>query len=268
MGKLDKWLYSSPSDNGFHEVVTPENSDCKVSWIFRLNLPKNHSHKIQSNNLEFNAVVIKGKIEIFYEDKEYSLKTLDSFYIPGNSTIQISAVDDLIMYIGGSLYEGIGSFFIRKYSNNTPVGDIYQIHGKTPYKREVFFTLNSEIPASRLLCGFTKGEPGGWTSWPPHQHSEDLEEVYCYFNLPKPQSVFHFSYRYPGKPECVHSVSNGDFVIIPEGYHPTIAMPGICSTYYWVMSSFSHESRRFDLAIPDACFWESTSKDIFSSSKD
>lgn len=267
MDQLDKWLFSSPSTDGFHKVISPNNSDCKVSWIFRLNLPKNHSYTIDSNNLELNGIVIKGKIQIYYGSKEYSLGYLDSLYIPGNSKVKISAVDDLIMYIGGGPYEGIGNFFIRKYSATVPIGNIYQVHGKKPYKREVFFTLNPEVPASRLLCGITRGEPGGWTSWPPHQHSQDLEEVYCYFNLQKPQSVFHISYRFPGKIERVHTISDGDFVIIPEGYHPTIAMPGIRSTYFWVMSAFSHKSRRFDLAIPDTSFWDDPSKDIFSSNK-
>jgi hypothetical protein len=30
------WKFSSPENEGFHEVVTPDNSDGKVAWAFRL----------------------------------------------------------------------------------------------------------------------------------------------------------------------------------------------------------------------------------------
>jgi 5-deoxy-D-glucuronate isomerase len=47
-------------------------------------------------------------------------------------------------------------------------------------------TVNPEAPASRLIAGWTFGRPGGRTSWPPHQHEQDLEEVYAYFDMPPP----------------------------------------------------------------------------------
>jgi 5-deoxy-D-glucuronate isomerase len=40
-------------------------------------------------------------------------------------------------------------------------------------------------------------------------------------------------------------------VLVPRGYHPTVAMPGVRSTYFWVMSAFSRASRRYDLAVND-----------------
>ena len=59
------------------------------------------------------------------------------------------------------------------------------------------------MPSSRLLCGLTWGGNGSWTSWPPHQHEKDLEEVYCYFDMDAPKFGLHLSYLKSGEVEDV-----------------------------------------------------------------
>lgn len=248
------WKYNSSEEEGFHEIITPENSACKITWIFRLNLSKGNEYLLKKNKLELNGVVVEGKIVTCHSSEENILEKFDSFYLPEAEGLTIQALEDCSIFIGGSLYEGRGSFFVRKYDLSLPLGSIHQIHGKPPYKREVFMTIAQEDEGSRLICGITQGESGMWTSWPPHQHSKDLEEVYCYFDISKPQSAFHFSSRKEGEFEFIHSVSSGDCVIVPEGYHPTCGMPGVKSCYFWVMAAHKTVSRRYDLAINDPNF--------------
>ena len=112
-------------------------------------------------------------------------------------------------------------------------------------------TLDHGTPASRLIAGFTWSMDGAWTSWPPHQHEKDLEEVYCYFDMPEPAFGLHLSYLEAGKPGVVHKVVSGTFVEAPVGYHPTVASPGCRNAYFWVLGAHSRKSRRYDLAIPD-----------------
>lgn len=248
------WKYSSSNKEGFHTVISPENSAVKMTWIFRLNLHKGKSFKLLNNNLELNGMIFKGKSTINQNHNSHTLGIRDSFYLPAGEIVQITADEDMYMFIGGGPYEGVGNFFTRKYDLSLPPGEIHQIHGKPPYQREVFMAINQEMPGSRLICGITEGEEGKWTSWPPHQHSKDLEEVYCYFDIPKPAFALHLASRVPGEVEAVHSVSEGDCVIVPEGYHPTVGMPGVKSTYFWVMVAHSRESRRYDLALNDPHF--------------
>jgi 5-deoxy-glucuronate isomerase len=177
-----------------------------------------------------------------------------SIYIPAGEKLIIIAKTNVFMFIGGGPYEGIGEFFIRRYNLNLPKNDIHQVHGEPPFQREVFMTVNQETPASRIIAGVTSGDPGGWTSWPPHQHSNDLEEVYCYFNIPKPKFALHLSSRKPGIIEEIYTVSTGDCVIIPEGYHPTVGIPGVSSCYFWVMVAHSHKQRSYELAVTDPNF--------------
>ena len=252
--KLLNWKYTSPDSPGFHTVISPENSDCKTTWAFRLNLEKETQFLFFDEKLELNGVVISGTANIIFKGETFHLSARDSFYLPANNELSIQAKDNLIMFFGGSPYLGKGIFFTRKFDLTLPLGNIHQIHGKPPYQREVFMTIAQEDEGSGLICGITEGESGKWTSWPPHQHSKDLEEIYCYFDIPKPKFALHLSSRKAGEVEEVYPVSTGDFVIVPEGYHPTVGMPGVKSCYFWIMAAFSEKSRRYDLAVNDPNF--------------
>jgi 5-deoxy-glucuronate isomerase len=248
------WKYTSTSEEGFHTIVDPDNSACKVTWIYRLNLSKGKPHALSNKKLELNGMIFKGKAIVEHKSESTELHVRDSFYLPAGESLKITALEDVHMFLGGGPYEGEGSYYVRKYDVSMPLGEIRQIHGKPPYQREVFMTMNQETPGSRLICGITESEDGKWTSWPPHQHTKDLEEVYCYFDIPKPAFALHLASRKPGEVEAVHPVSEGDCVVVPEGYHPTVGMPGAKSTYFWVMVAHSGKSRRYDLAVNDPNF--------------
>lgn len=250
-GQPQQWKYESPTTPGLHLVVSPNNSACKVTWVYRLNLQKGEAHQLHNPDLELNGGIIEGEVELVHCDKSFSLGKFDSFYLPGNMPLRIEARAATVIYIGGGPWENRGDFFVRSYDPYLPWGEIHQLHGTPPYEREIFMTLNQEVPASRMISGFTWGDFGKWTSWPPHQHSADLEEVYCYFDLTPPEFAFHLSSRKAGIIEAVHPVSTGDFVVIPEGYHPTFATPGTRSQYFWIMVAHRRSSRSYDLAKSD-----------------
>ncbi len=254
---MSKWKVQSSEVPGFHKVITPTESDCRVIQIFRLNLLQEQEYVLSSADLEMNAVLISGKAEVSENEKIYGeLQRFDSFYVPGSETVKIKAVSPCVFYIAGALYDGIGEAFLRKYNAELPYGDVHQIHGEGSGAREVMFTLTPQDSASRLICGLTWGGDGTWTSWPPHQHENDLEEVYCYFDMPEPQFGFHISYcESGGMNECVtHTVQSGTMVQAPKGYHPTVASPGTKNTYFWALGAFSNKSRRYDLAIIDPIY--------------
>jgi 5-deoxy-glucuronate isomerase len=219
--------------------------------MFRLNLRAGETHLLVDPALESVAGVVAGELDVRAGAESSTLKKLDAFYLPGGVRAELKARTDCILYIGAAEYENIGSFFIQRFDPGLPLGEIHQIHGEPPYEREVHMTVNPERPASRLIAGWTFSRPGGWTSWPPHQHERDLEEVYAYFDMPAPSFGLHLSYRQPGAPEAVHLVRSGDMVIAPCGYHPTVAIPGSRNHYFWVLGAHCHTSRRYDLAVSD-----------------
>lgn len=245
------WKYPSSAEPGFHSVISPENSVLKVTWVYRLNLLAGSNYELVHRDLELNAAIISGEGVATYAGSRHQLKKLDSVYLPAGDSVQFHATTNVTCFVGGGPYEGEGEYFVRRFEPEMPLGEIHQIHGEPPFEREVFMTLNQEVPASRMINGFTWGATGMWTSWPPHQHSADLEEVYCYFDLPSPKFALHLSSRVRGSVEAVHPVSSGDCVIIPEGYHPTVGAPGARSSYFWIMVAHRRESRSYELSKTD-----------------
>ena len=239
---MNNWKYTSPIEQGFHRIITPENSACKVTRFFRLNLQAGSSFSLNSGDLEMNIAVIQGKVEIRHPELHITMSRLDSLYLPGAMKLEMKALEPCSCYIGAAPYEGIGKLFFRAFDLTLPIGKIHQIHGKPPFEREVFMTLDHDTPASRLICGYTWSHNGAWTSWPPHQHEKDLEEVYCYFDMDYPYYGLHLSYSKPGALPHVYPVRSGDAVIAPSGYHPTVSIPGSKNSYFWTDSNLLSDS--------------------------
>ena len=251
--RMEKWKVISPEDNGLWEVIAPGRSDCEQVSIYRLNLEAGQEYVLHSGDKEMDAACVKGSARVVCEAFEEECGKLDSFYIIKDMEITIKAHEKTVFYIGAAVDEGYGKPYFRKTDMTLPIGEIHQIHGKGVGRREGFMTVNPEVPSSRILAGLTWSENGAWTSWPPHQHENDLEEVYCYFDMNEPHFGLHMSYVEPGDVHnmVVHTVSSGTMVLAPRGYHPTAASPGTRNAYFWVLAAHSHESRRYDLAVSD-----------------
>jgi 5-deoxy-glucuronate isomerase len=250
----NSWKRRSPAGPGLHVVASPADSPFRVSHIFRLNLPAGQSHQLAMPGLELTAAIIAGSARLAHAGTTVSLGKCDSFYLPGGDIATLTAAEDAVLYLGAGPCEGFGAFYVRRFDLSLPMGAIHQIHGEPPFQREVFMTLDPDTPASRLIAGFTWGAPGGWTSWPPHQHEKDLEETYFYFDLPADRAVLHLSYTDRFENAVTHPVRSGDLAMAPAGYHPTVAPPGVRSTYFWILVAHSHCSRRYDLAVADPAF--------------
>lgn len=251
-----QWKLETATESGLHLAVSPKSGLTKSLWAYRINLKKNESYTLDSGELELAFAMIKGAAAVSIGGVEYDIAQFDTFYLPGATKAVIQAKDDVFMYGGGALYEGVGKVFVHKFDGGLPIGDVRQVHGKPPYKRDVYMTLGPHVPASRLICGLTWSEGGAWSSWPPHQHEKDLEEAYCYFDMDAPHFGMHLSYVESGKPTCAHIVQTGDIVLAPMGYHPTVAAPCNKNCYYWILAAHSLKSRRYDLAVNDPAYSE------------
>lgn len=246
------WHLVSPDAPGMHKVVAPGLTKNKSAYIFRLNLRAEESYTLESGELEMNALLISGDAKLNGCGMDEAMTKLDSFYIPGGCTVQLKAgATGAVFYIGAGKHEGIGEVLFRRFDPTLPIGDIHQIHGTGSGQREVFFTLNEQNPASRLICGITWGDDGMWTSYPPHQHEVELEEVYCYFDMAG--RGMQLSYGTDGSFDdpLVHVVRSGHMVMAPDGYHPTVALPGTRNTYFWVLVANQPETRGYNYAKLD-----------------
>lgn len=124
--------------------------------------------------------------------------------------------------------------------------------GKDNWRRDVWTSIGTNVPAAKLLIGETLTPSGNWSSYPPHKHDTPkppveavLEEVY-YFQV-HPKQGYGLIRVYtddedPCKINEIYVVEDGDTVIIPRGYHPVTAAPGYQVHYTWELAG---DERRY-----------------------
>ena len=100
-----RWKYTSSSSEGLHTIISPENSECRETWIFRLNLHSGGSTVLKNDTLELSGVVISGDLKLRMGKEETILRRFDSFYLPAGCEATATAGQDLFLYIGGARYE-------------------------------------------------------------------------------------------------------------------------------------------------------------------
>ena len=92
--------------------------------------------------------------------------------------------------------------------------------------------------------GVTMSKSGNWTSWPPHEHAATREELYLFFDMPRPGFGTQFIYSNLNDPEFVQPVYEDDAVTIVEGYHPNVAAPGYPINFCWILCSLEDDTWR------------------------
>jgi len=118
--------------------------------------------------------------------------------------------------------------------------------GGTGSTRHLNMLLAKNVEAGRLIAGLTHSDPGNWTSWPPHEHAEMLEEMYVYVDMPHPAYGIQLVYNDMEYPELVTVVREGDEVLMPNGYHPNVSVPGHRIGFLWAMAAHREgEDRQF-----------------------
>ena len=255
--RLESWRIQSPEEKGLHAVVTPNLCECQHARMYRLNLRAGQEFTLESGQLELHPVLIAGAAQLSGSPElSQRMRQYDSLYLPGNERVTIRALEDCVFYIAGAEYSGIGQMFFHSFKKVCTSQQRHFVAGTGSDRRDVYLTLSETDSASRLICGLTWGSPGGWTSWPPHQHEAYLEELYCYFDTPLPRFGIHISYLEDGGVHqmAAHPVWSGTVVQVPAGYHPTVSCPGSRNAYFWILAARSPESRRRDLAAVDPLF--------------
>lgn len=249
-----KWNAKTTGEHGVQVAIAPGKQECEYSHVNRVNLDAGEQYTLESGEYEMFAALISGAAYVTVEGRfDEEMKKLDCFYLSGEQKCRITAKEACSFYVAFAKYEGIGETHFITFDANAPLGDKKEIHGDGIFRREVYLMLSDKTPASRLMCGYTFGSDAGWTSWPPHEHAAMLEETYCYFDMPAPQIGFQFTYlEENGFYDAVaHPVREGNMVVFPCGYHPTVSSPGTCNNYLWVLVARKPEPRVFGVYNQD-----------------
>jgi 5-deoxy-glucuronate isomerase len=244
----EKYIYrKTNSQKGRHIFITPQNSSMKHLSYGRIILDAEISGvDFATNDSEVGLICLSGECSIAVKGELNTLTRFDSIYIPRDCTVQISTENSVDLAECSADVVGNYPLKVIRYVDVKNNNSLRFQTGGEANKRTVNITLGKNIEAGRILAGFTVSEPGHWTSFPPHEHAEMLEELYVYYDMPAPAFGIQLVYSNAEEPEFVGIVREGDAVVMPKGFHPNVSVPGHSINFVWMMAAHCEiEDRQF-----------------------
>ena len=234
---------------GRHLSVTPANSATTHLSYGRIMLgPDYPTVSFDAGGEEVGLVCFHGnaRVTISGHAEPFAFARHDALYVPRGSTITVST--DTTVDIA-EFRAPVDHQYPLQYINASDVeadpGLCFRAGGPTT-SRTIRVLLGKNVQAGRLMAGVTRSDPGHWTSWPPHEHADLAEEMYVYYDMPKEAFAIQMVYNDAREPEHVEVVRSGDAMIMADGYHPNVSVPGHPISFLWIMAANRElEDRRF-----------------------
>ena len=186
---------------------------------------------------ETGLLCMKGACRITVGGQPYDVDTHDAIYIPRGSAVEVSTRDLVDLVEVAADVEGDYPLQVVRYADVKQDPTLKFTTGGPTSTRDLNIVLGKNVKAGRIVAGFTTIRPGHWASWPPHQHTDLLEEAYLYYDMPAPAFGIQLVYDDTERPEFVEVVRDGDLVMMPSGYHPNVSIPGHAVSFVWMMAA-------------------------------
>lgn len=228
-------------------AVSPQNSDFSHLSYGRIRLTDDVKHvEFETEQRETALLCMHGACSVRVNGMPHELACYDAIYVPRNSSVQVSTTDHVDLVECAAVVEGDYPLQVIRYADVEKDSALRFRAGGTATSRDLNILIGENVKAGRILAGFTRSLPGNWTSWPPHEHTAMLEEIYVYFDMPAPAFGIQLVYTNPQEPEFVSLVRDGDAVLMPAGYHPNVAAPGHSINFIWMMAAHREgQDRKF-----------------------
>ena len=233
------------ASRGRVEWVNPETAAVKHLRYGRIVLDATDQPiRFSTAGRELGLICLEGTATVhalakqFERDQQFELGQYDALYVPKDTEVSVKARGTRcdVAEISAPVDNSFPTQLVR-YSDVRNDPGLHFKTGGAGCTRELNILLGKNIQAGRIVAGVTFSDPGNWTSWPPHEHAELLEEAYLYIDMPSPAWGLQFVYTNPEQPEMAVVVREGDCVVMPRGYHPNVAAPGGSINFLWMMAA-------------------------------
>lgn len=229
-----------PEKKGRTNWLAPDSSPLQHLHYGRIILdPSDQPVRFNNPLIETGLVCLSGKADIeIVGASSFALSLYDALYVPRDSEIVVTSSSE-----GCDLAEisaPVEQRYPVRFVSFETVRQDPALHfhtGGEAAKRELNILIGKNVEAGRIMAGVTFSQPGNWTSWPPHEHAEMLEEAYLYIDMPAPAFGIQLVYADTESPELISVVREGDCVLMPKGYHPNVAAPGGSIKFLWMMAA-------------------------------
>ena len=244
----NQYIYRGTNQHKGRSIsISPHNSSMKHLEYGRIILDRGvPAVEFDTGEREVGLICLAGKCAIDVDGEASALDRYDSIYIPRDSRVTVTTDAQVDLAECSAEVENRYPLRVVPYDEVKNNKSLSFDTGGEANKRRVNITLGKNIEAGRIVAGFTTSEPGHWTSFPPHEHAKILEELYVYYDMPAPAFGIQLVYSNIDEPEFVGVVRDGDAVVMPEGFHPNVSVPGHPIKFVWMMAAHREiEDRQF-----------------------
>jgi len=245
---LEKMIFRNTHGHiGRRVAVSPENSSTRHLCYGRIILNQSRpTESFSTGTRETGLVCLSGDALLTIDSEEIALGRYDAVYIPRDANVKIVTKSSVDLAEFSADVNSNYPVQVVRYADVEKDPGLNFNTGGPGARRHLNMLLAKNVQAGRLVAGFTDSEPGNWTSWPPHEHAEMLEEIYVFFNMPEPAFGIQMVYNNTDYPELITVVRDGDAVLMPSGFHPNVSVPGHRISFLWAMAAHREvEDRQF-----------------------
>lgn len=200
-------------------------------------LAGDESLEFETAERETGLICLNGSAIVAVGDSSFALDRYDSLYVPRDSRVVVSTSNGCDLAEVAAPVEKKYPIQFVSFADVRKDPSLHFMAGKPPTERDLNILLGKNVEAGRIMAGVTFSSDGNWTSFPPHEHQDMLEEAYLYIDMPAPQWGIQLVYTNLDEPELVQVVHEGDVVLMPQGYHPNVAAPGGSINFLWMMAA-------------------------------
>jgi len=238
LNQSDCVLRATGSRRGRTRWLSPENAPVRHLHYGRIILEAGDPPVCFSSGVhETGLISLGGRAKVHAAGSSFELSLYDALYIPRNSEIEVTASESCDLAEVSAPVDHDYPLQFVPYAQVERDPGLHFPAGKETFARTVNILIGKNVQAGRIVAGVTFSQPGNWTSWPPHEHAEILEEAYLYIAMPAPAWGTQFVYTDAKSPELAVVVHEGDCVVMPKGYHPNVAAPGCSINFLWMMAA-------------------------------
>jgi 5-deoxy-glucuronate isomerase len=194
--------------------------------------------RFATRGLETGLIALRGGACVEAGGRSFAMAPYDALYVPRDSEVEVRPSDEGcdLAEVAAPVDKSYPLQFVAFSEVQKDPGLRFKA-GAPPTERTINILLGKNVEAGRIVVGVTFPSPGNWMSWPPHEHSEMLEEAYLYIEMPAPSFGVQLVYTDPQAPELAVVVREGDVVLMPRGYHPGVGAPGGSLNFLWMMAA-------------------------------
>jgi 5-deoxy-glucuronate isomerase len=225
------------------EKRNPRELGLEYTSVQRIEL--NGERLVKAAEEEACLVVLGGSVGFSAAGRSGTAAFKDMLFLPPGGKMRIASECAVVMCYGAPS-DRAGEITHIRFADIHDSPKTHEVFGKRENntRRDVWHFIGSDFPCSRLMMGLCQGSPGGWTVWPPHEHGEQREEVYVYFDMGDAFGI-QCVYRDMDRPDAVVLVRDGDLVSVPGGYHPNAGCPAGRISFVYCMVSREPDQRDF-----------------------